>query len=114
MTAHHRLIVFTEPVIGREDEYNEWYDEVHLPEVLETEGFVAAQRFKVSDAQMTNMDSGVPARYLAIYEMEGDRIEPILAALAAGADKMNMSEALDVSDANAWSFSAIGERQTCR
>ena len=42
MSTHHRLIVFTEPVIGREDEYNEWYDEVHLPEVLATDGFVAA------------------------------------------------------------------------
>lgn len=107
----HRLVVFTEPVLGREDEYNEWYDDVHLPEVLEFEGFVAAQRFKLADAQMQGMDAGVPARYLAIYEIEGGDIDAILSNLGSGADKMNMSEALDVTGAKAFAFSAIGERQ---
>ena len=34
--ATHRLIVFTQPTEGKEDEYNRWYDEVHLGDVLET------------------------------------------------------------------------------
>ena len=41
----HRLIVFTQPAAGQEAEYNRWYDEVHLGDVLEVDGFVAAQRF---------------------------------------------------------------------
>ena len=113
MTAH-RLMVFTEPAPGREDEYNQWYDEVHLREVLEIEGFVAAQRFKISDAQIAGMTGDVPARYLAIYEIEGGDVEAILANLATGADKMNMSEALDVGGAKAFAFSAIGERMKAR
>ena len=110
MTAH-RLLVFTEPALGREDEYNKWYEEIHLPEVLEVEGFVAAQRFKLADAQMEAMGAGVPARYLAIYEMEDGDIEAILANLSSGALAMNMSEALDVTGAKAFAFSAIGDRQ---
>lgn len=106
----HRLIVFTEPALGREDEYNQWYDDVHLREVLEVEGFVAAQRFKLADAQMTGMDSGAPARYMAIYEIEGDHVEEILAKLASGAETMQMSDALEVNSAKAFAFTAIGER----
>jgi len=28
----------------REKEFNEWYDRMHLPDILETPGFVAARR----------------------------------------------------------------------
>ena len=68
----HRLVVFTEPTAGREDEYNQWYDEVHLKEVLATEGFVGAQRFALSDAQIGDVAGAAPSRYLAIYEIEAD------------------------------------------
>ena len=107
----HRLVVFTEPVAGKEDEYNKWYDEVHLREVLEVDGFVAAQRFKPADAQLEGMDEGSPARYMAIYEIEGDGLEGVLASLGSGAGTMNMSDALDVTGAHAFAFSAIGDRQ---
>ena len=45
----HVLLVFTSPVEGREDEYNAWYNDVHLGEVLTADGFVRAQRFKASE-----------------------------------------------------------------
>ena len=35
--ATHRLVVFTEAMPGRDGEFNEWYDEVHLKEVLEVD-----------------------------------------------------------------------------
>jgi hypothetical protein len=32
-TDKQQFLVFTNPVEGREDEYNEWYDNVHLGDV---------------------------------------------------------------------------------
>ena len=111
--ATHRLIVFTKPIPGKEAEYNKWYDEVHLKEVLEVDGFVAAQRFAVADAQIGG-DSSAAEKYLAIYEIEADSVEEALASLAGSADKMNMSDALDTGSANAIAYSAIGERQVSK
>ena len=108
--ATHRLIVFTQPSEGKEDEYNRWYDEVHLRDVLETEGFVAAQRFALADAQIGDAAEKAPNRYLAIYEIEADSLEAALEKLNAGSGTMEISEALDMNSATAIAFSAIGER----
>ena len=112
--ATHRLVVFTEPTAGMEDEYNRWYDEVHLGDVIGVEGFVAAQRFRLSDAQIGGDGAEAPARYLAIYEIEADDLEGALAKLNAGAGTMEMSAALDTERAQAFAYSAIGERQLPR
>lgn len=107
----HRLIVFTEPKPGMDAEYNKWYEEIHLKEVLETEGFVAAQRFAVAPSQIGDNDDDVPGRYLAIYEIEAENIDVALEKLNSGAGTMNMSDALDLDNAKAIAYSAIGERQ---
>ncbi len=109
--AEHRLIVFTEPTPGREDEFNAWYDEVHLRDVLEIPGFVAAQRFRLSEAQIDGAGEAAPARYVAIYEIDAESVEPVLASLAEGTDKMEISEALDLPRARAHLYSAIGARR---
>lgn len=106
----HRLIVFTQPAAGQEAEYNRWYDEVHLGDVLEVDGFVAAQRFALADAQIGDVADKAPGRYLAIYEIEADSLEAALEKLNAGSDTMELSDALDTDTATAIAFSAIGER----
>ncbi len=104
----HRLIVYTQPAEGQEDAYNKWYDEVHLREVLQIEGFVAAQRFALSEAQIGETEGA--RRYMAIYEIEAESLEDALAKLNGGADSMNMSDALDLESAHAIAYSAIGEK----
>ena len=108
--ATHRLIVFTEPKPGREAEYNQWYDQVHLKDVLEAEGFVAAQRFELSDAQIAGMGEGAPRRFLAIYEIETDDLQGALDRLNDSADRMHMTDALDTEGSLAFAYSAIGDR----
>ena len=44
--AQRALFVFTDPVEGKEEEYNDWYNNVHLAEVCQVEGFLSAQRFE--------------------------------------------------------------------
>jgi hypothetical protein len=50
---------------GQQDEFNEWYGNVHLPEVLAMPGVVSAQRF---DLLAPGFAQDFPAahRYLAV------------------------------------------------
>jgi hypothetical protein len=70
----------------RADEYNRWYDEVHLPEVLALDGFVSARRYA---------PVGDDGPYITEFELEGDPSAAIAAVVAAGTDgRLNMSDAL--------------------
>jgi hypothetical protein len=59
-------VVRARPVSAeREDEFNDWYDRTHVPELLAVPGFVSARRYRrVGD------DGG--AEYLAVYEIDAD------------------------------------------
>lgn len=89
----YKLIVLTNPVEGREKEYNDWYTNRHLGDVVSVPGFASAQRFKLKDP----MGFSHPFRYLAIYEIEGDNIELVLKDMfeRRGTDAMVVSDALD-------------------
>ncbi|OJX62247.1 MAG: hypothetical protein BGO95_03220 [Micrococcales bacterium 73-13] len=65
------LVVLSEPVPGREDEYNEWYDAIHLPEALTIPGFRGARRFRTA---VSSEDPGpaLGASYLTIYDLDVD------------------------------------------
>ena len=46
-----------------EQEFNRWYNEVHLPEILKCPGFLRCSRYE---------STGGEPRYLAIYELENE------------------------------------------
>jgi hypothetical protein len=50
-----------------EDEYNNWYNNVHLDDVVSLPGFVRAQRFRLDEP------SKFEYRHLAIYEIKTAR-----------------------------------------
>ena len=102
------LVVLTNPVEGREDEYNDWYTGRHLDDVLATEGFQAAQRFAWVPSKLSR---NAPYRYLAIYEVDADSRERAEAALlrAANTEAMPISDAMDKRTATWW-FSSITDR----
>lgn len=71
----------------RDREYNTWYDEVHLPELLALDGIVSARRCKpVAD----------DGPYIALYEIEGDDLQAILDNMVASGGKLHMSDALQM------------------
>jgi hypothetical protein len=90
MSAAYTLVVYTSPAEGREDEYNKWYDEVHLAEFTALPGVISGCRYHVPE--------GKPAPYAAIYELSGHPDE-VMASMNAGvaAGTVHMSEALDAS-----------------
>jgi hypothetical protein len=90
--AKHLLIVETNPSENADDEFNRWYDEVHIPELLEIDGFVDAKRFILADAQMGR--SRPDQRYLALYEIEAETAQAALDAFNARAPQLRMSPTL--------------------
>lgn len=65
------FIVMTEAVEGREDEFNDWYTNIHCHDTMRLKGSVAVQRWKLSRHQLRYNAAHVgPAqRWLCIYEL---------------------------------------------
>lgn len=84
-----KMLVFSNAVEGRDDEYNEWYDNFHLKELTATAPFKSGQRFRVAQAEgpMIKKDH----RYLAVYEFDGPP-EGALQAMMAAAPNFTMSD----------------------
>ena len=102
----HVVVVLTEPTAGRDEEYNTYYENLHLDEVLATTGWTSAQRFKLSAQQ----GMACPLPYLAFYEVEADDPNTILENLNATRGQRVQSDALNRKTAGAWVFSEIGPR----
>jgi hypothetical protein len=63
-----KMLVFSRPFPGREDEFNEWYTGQHLADICALPGFTSAQRFKLNSVSMgTTLNP-----HLAIYDVETD------------------------------------------
>ena len=103
--ARYTFVVLTQPVEGQEDEYNDWYTNRHLSDVVRVNGFVSAQRFRLSETDPAQQFSH---KYLALYEVETDDLEKVRLALAqTPADLMPISPALDRANAVACYFEPI-------
>ena len=64
MSISKELLVVAVTVAAEvEDDWNRWYNEVHLPEIATCPGFKSAQRYVAQDPQ--------GRRYLSIYEIDG-------------------------------------------
>jgi hypothetical protein len=57
---------------GQDEVYNDWYDNVHLPQVLAVPGVISAQRFSIEVPEFAKAFGEPKHRYLAVYEYEGD------------------------------------------
>ncbi len=91
------LVVFSNPHPGQDDEYNRWYTDEHLADVLDVPGFVAAQRYSFASPP------GAPPpewNYLALYEIAADKVDEAFPALfeRAADGRMPISPALDVEN----------------
>ena len=100
------LLVMSDANPGDDDVYNAWYDDVHLADVLNVSGFVAARRFTA----VPSVHGELPAaRYLAIYEIDADDLDAVQRALSAAARGMDISPALDRSTAVTYTYRLLTE-----
>ena len=103
MPKKYTFLAFTNPAPGKEDEYNAWYEEHHLKDVINCPGFVSARRFRLATTQF-QFNTVTPAyRYLALYEIETDDIEGSLQEIVnrAGTADMVMVDAIDMGTLSA-------------
>ncbi|MBW2423822.1 MAG: hypothetical protein JRG86_06220 [Deltaproteobacteria bacterium] len=59
---------------ARDAEFNRWYDEVHVPDILSAGSFHRSSRYRARDA-------AAPAAYLAVYETDWERPEDAVQAM---------------------------------
>ena len=67
---------------SREAEFNDWYDNVHVPDVMQFPEFLSAVRYVNDDPEAG------PGKFLAIYEMEGDDIKQTMASVRERLNKL--------------------------
>jgi hypothetical protein len=116
--AKHLMVVLSRAKPGEDEEFNRWYD-VHLRETIDKlDGFVSGQRFQLAELPGAPEN---PYRYLAIYEIEGDRIDVAneqikygrkerAEALAAGREPMiSVSDTLDPTAFLVGFFSSLSD-----
>jgi len=108
----YKLLVLTNAVKGRDDEFNQWYDNQHIPDALDVPGYVTAQRFRLADMQM----AGAASRwhYLAIYEIQTDDLKATMneSMSRAGTQRMPQSDAADHASSTILAAIPIGPRIT--
>lgn len=102
----HVVVVMTEPTEGREDEYNDYYENLHLDEVLASAGWRSGERFKLVDEQ----GMACPLPYLAFYELEAENSKDVLAQLNATRPQRVQSDSLNKATAGVWVFAATGRK----
>jgi hypothetical protein len=104
--ARYKMVVLSRPTEGREDEYNQWYQNVHLGELVALDGIVSARRFR----RARNLAEGDTYPYLAEYEIETDDIDSVVENLTrtAGEGRLTMSDAVDTDTAYAVVYEAFG------
>ena len=106
--ARHTMLVLVNAKEGRDEEFNRWYEDVHLTDILAVPGFIAARRFEAADVQMT----GVPKhRYMTLYEIETDDIAQAIKDLGAAAGSMDLSDAMDMHGGVSVVYSLTSERE---
>jgi hypothetical protein len=90
MSHEYTLIVYTSPADGREDDYNAWYDDIHLAEFSALPGVINGRRFKVAG-------DGKP-QYAALYELSAHP-DAVMAAMNEGIKNgtVHMSDAVDLA-----------------
>jgi hypothetical protein len=93
-----------------EDEFNRWYDQEHIPEMLAVAGFTAARRYRRFPATAT--EPSAPS-YLTIYEVEADDLAAALAAMRAR-PRGRPSEALSLTPPPVVAFYELLEREESR
>ena len=95
------FIVLSNPInVDREREYNRWYSEIHVPEMLALPQVVSARRYQVANLEAPFLADGVSGRrYLAIYEVAAGSMSSMLTDMEAArhAGAMTFSDDLEMT-----------------
>jgi hypothetical protein len=95
--AQGLFIAYSSAVPGKDAEYENWYEEIHVPDVRAAiPSITRVHRYKTVDLQGGN---GAP-RYVAVYELGDDDVATAAAQLGAASaeGRMRRTDAIDMAD----------------
>jgi hypothetical protein len=69
--GRHLFLAFSSP-IGDRLEFESWYDEEHIPQILSAQGMRGAQRFQIASTKPLPGVRSLDYGHLALYEIAGD------------------------------------------
>jgi len=109
------MLVFANPVPGREAEFNDWYTNTHMGDLLQLQGWVGAQRYRiVTTVQPRPTAAGYQHGYVILWDLEetdaNTGLARITAAIAGG--KSRKSPAFDYTPgaSGGGTYEALGPR----
>jgi hypothetical protein len=105
---HYKFLVFTKPIDGREQEYDDWYQNIHLQDLVAVPGFKSAQRFRLKKTYQKPLRGDEPFDHLAIYDIETDDLDGVLAGMKRLSGKVVISDALDLPASSALFYEEYG------
>lgn len=115
----HRYIylVFANPIPGLEAQFNEWYSNVHMGDLVQLPGWVGAQRFRiVTTVQPPPTAAGYKHGYLMIWDLEAsDAGTPLAlsrAAIAGGKSRKGAGFNYNAGAGSSETYEAMGPRIT--
>jgi hypothetical protein len=102
----YKMLILSRPAEGQDARFNDWYQQVHLDEVLALKGFKAAQRFRLA----RNLGERQAQPYAAIYEIETEDLDGVLQELyrEAGGAGMVIDASLDRASIYAAVYEPLG------
>jgi hypothetical protein len=102
----YKLLVLSNARPGRDDEYNKWYNEEHIPALRKISEYVSSQRYR--NAREGNSKADAPSwRYMTLYTFKTDDISELMARLSGtlGTGSMPLTDSADSDGV----FSFLGE-----
>jgi hypothetical protein len=69
------MLAFTQPISeDADEEFNDWYSNKHVFDLLNIEGFISATRYELPKGIETlpGIPDGVSQKYMALYEIEAE------------------------------------------
>lgn len=109
------MLVFANPIPGKEAEFNDWYTNTHMGDLVQLQGWMGAQRFRiVTNLQPRPSQAGYTHGYLIIWDLEETDANAALGRMTAaiGGGKSRLGAAFNYTPgagANG-TYEAIGPR----
>ena len=113
------FVVLTDPTSARaEREFNDWYDDTHLPEVCSVTPFVGATRYRPTAVNMLNRPWVTDRKHLAVYELAAPQKSAFEAGIAGlggtiplTGKTMDMSPTLNRETVGRWAGYRVSPRK---
>ncbi|SCW66434.1 hypothetical protein SAMN02927924_01940 [Sphingobium faniae] len=107
--AKSMMLALSNPVSKeREQEFNDWYDNVHAVQLLALPGINRVRRYKAVRQMLPPSDDGTPTyRYLAVYDV--DDADAAITTILENDPTFDMSDSMNFEGAFGVAFEQIFE-----